>query len=259
MTIECLTTGRVRARAGERGLARYVTSSWSPTTLPVHAFLVRHERGVCLFDTGQTPDAARPGFFPRWHPFLRLARFELGPEDSLAALLATHRAPPAEVRWVVLSHLHTDHVGGVDTCPDAEVLVTRDEWLRAQGLAGRVRGYLPRHWPRQIQPRLLDLDSDPVGPFSGSFDVAGDGTLLVVPLPGHTPGHAGLLVHDRYRTVLLAGDAAHRADELAEALPEIAAWCARESAVVATAHDDNAPVLLAARAGPPAADPERVV
>ncbi len=184
-----MTTGRVRGKRRSHGPLRYLPGGWSDDTVPVHAYAVMHPEGVCLFDTGQTARAVQPGYHPRWHPFLRLARFELEPKDEVASQL-----DPQTVRWVVLSHLHTDHVGGLPAFTHAEVLVTREEWERARGLAGRLRGYVPQHWPSGLLPTLVD----------GSRDVGGDGTLLMVRLPGHTPGHAGLIVEDE---TLLAGDA----------------------------------------------------
>ena len=197
-----LTTGVVRPKRGDRGARRYLPGGWDDATLPVHAFLVEHPAGALLFDTGQEAAAAGPGYFPRWHPFFRLSRFELGPEHEVAAQLERLGRPPSELRWVVLSHLHTDHVGGIAACAAAEILVSATEWQRARGLGGRVRGYLPGRWPSGLRPRLLPLDTDPFGPFSASHDVAGDGSLLVVPLPGHTPGHVGLLVRDARAPVL---------------------------------------------------------
>lgn len=199
MRIRCLTTGRVRGKRRLRGPARYLPGGWSSQTLPVQAFAVEHPEGICLFDTGQTFAATRPGYHPLWHPYLRLARFELEPEDEVSA-----RVDPASVRWVVLSHLHTDHVGGVGAFAHADVLVSRVEWERATGIAGRLRGYIPQHWPKDVEPQLVEFSGPPAGPFPASHDVARDGSLLMVPLPGHTPGHAGLLVDGR---VLLAGDA----------------------------------------------------
>jgi N-acyl homoserine lactone hydrolase len=203
--IQRLTTGRVRGKR-RTGPLRYLPGGWSDGTLPVHAFAVEHPGGVCLFDTGQTAKSARGGYHPRWHPYLRLARFELEPEDEVAAQL-----DPSTVRWVVLSHLHTDHIGGLPAFAHADVLVSRVEWGRASGLSGRLRGYLPQHWPAGLEPRLVDFTGPPTGPFPASHDVAGDGRLLMVPLSGHTPGHAGLLVDGE---TLLAGDTSFSSDRL---------------------------------------------
>jgi glyoxylase-like metal-dependent hydrolase (beta-lactamase superfamily II) len=223
--VDRFSTGRVRPKRASRGVRRYSGGGWSDGTLPVNVFLVHHPAGLCLFDTGQTARAAEPGYHPGWHPFLRLARFELGQEDEIGPQLARAGLDPAAVRWVVLSHLHTDHVGGVGAFPGAEVIVSRAEWERAQGLRGRLRGYVPQHWPLGV-PTLVD----------GRYDVAGDGSLLVVPTPGHTPGHVALIARDDESGYFLGGDVAHTPAELP---PGIAELCARERLTVLLAHDDD--------------------
>ena len=70
--------------------------------------------------------------------------------------------------------------------------------------------------------------------------VAGDGTLLLVPTPGHTPGHLSLLVDAGERRFLLAGDLVHNAAELASVAPAVAGWCAENGVVVLAAHDPAA-------------------
>ena len=236
MRVDRFSTGRVRPKRASRGLRRYLAGGWSDETLPVNAFLVHHPDGLCLFDTGQTAEAARPGYFPRWHPFLRLARFELGPEDEIGSQLARSEIDPASVRWVVLSHLHTDHVGGVGPFAGAEVVVSRAEWERASGISGRLLGYIhPDRLPSA--PVLVDLAGPPVGPFPGSFDVAGDGGLLVVPTPGHTPGHVALIVRNADGGgFFLGGDIAHSREDLPAAIAE---FCSREGLAVLLAHDDD--------------------
>ena len=250
MEVRPLTTGRVREKRGVRGIRRYLAADWSDETLPVHAYLVSHPDGLCLFDTGQTSSATARGWFPAWHPFFRLARFELSREDEAAAQLLRLGHDPADVRLVVLSHLHTDHVGGVAAFADADVVVLRAEWERANGIGGRVRGYLPGRWPDGLRPRLVDLDGAPLGPFEATHDLLGDGRLVLVPTPGHTPSHVSLLVRDDSRTFLLAGDLARTAAEVRELAPELAAWCDSESVTVLTAHDDFAPVLVERAAMP---------
>jgi glyoxylase-like metal-dependent hydrolase (beta-lactamase superfamily II) len=221
--IDRFSTGRVRGKRASRGVRRYFPGGWSDETLPVNVFLVHHPEGLLLFDTGQSARAAEPGYHQRWHPYLRLARFELGPKDEIGPQLSRAGIDPAGVRWVVLSHLHTDHVGGVGAFPSAEVIVSRVEWERAQGLAGRVRGYVPQHWPLG-EPTLV----------APPFDVAGDGTLLLVPTPGHTPGHVSLVVRDGDGGYFLGGDVAHSPAELPA---ELAERCARDRLTVLLAHD----------------------
>jgi glyoxylase-like metal-dependent hydrolase (beta-lactamase superfamily II) len=245
--IRCVTTGNVRPKRGERGVRRYLPGGWDTRSLPVNVFVIQHPAGTCLFDTGQTASAARHGYFPAWHPFFRLSRFELTAADEAAAQLLRLGIDPGAVRWVALSHLHTDHVGGLAAFAGAEVLVTRTEWAHARGVTGRLRGYLPQYWPRGLRPALVDFSDGPVGPFAGSFDLAGDGRLLLVPTPGHTRGHMALLIQDGERRYLCCGDAAHSAAALAATAPELDRFCREHGVVALTSHDPAASRKTAAR------------
>lgn len=238
MRIHRLTTGRVRGPSATHGLRRYLAPTWSDSTLPVNAFLLDHPAGLCLVDAGQ--GAAAAGALPRWHPFLRIARFELGSDDEAAAQVRRLGHRPEDVRWVVLTHLHTDHIGGLAGFPGAEAVVADAEWRRARGLAGRLRGYVPGQWPEGLEPRRVDLSGPPVGPFPASLDLAGDGSLRLVPLPGHTPGHLGVLVAG----ALLGGDAAHDPGELQALDPAVAAYCRTAGLRFLAAHDDAIPAVV---------------
>ena len=239
LTVQAVSTGRVRPKRRSAGLRRYLPGGWSDTTVPVNAFLIEHRDGLCLFDTGQTALAARAGHLPRWHPFLRLARFELTRDHEAAVQLRRLGYAAGDVRWVVLSHLHTDHVGGLAAFRHAEVLVSRKEWQRAGGLRGRLLGYVPHRWPRGLAPGLVDFNGGAVGPFGRSHDLAGDGSLLLIPTPGHTPGHLSMLVRGE-GAWLCAGDMAKDPDHLRMVAPEVDAFCREHEVVVLTAHDPDA-------------------
>jgi len=126
------------------------------------------------------------------------------------------------------------------------LLISRAEWFRARGLAGKVRGYVPQHWPPGIVPSLVDFDGPAIGPFAGSHDVAGDGMLTLVPTPGHTPGHLAMLLHNgnsNGKPFLLAGDMAHDAAGIADVAPSVSNYCRREGIAVLTAHDPRAAAI----------------
>lgn len=238
--IRRLTTGVARQRRPSRGALRYVVDDWEDDVVPVNAYLVEHPKGRCLFDAGQVAAASEPGYLPRWHPFLRLARFELEGDDEVDAQLERLGVSPESIGVVVLSHLHTDHVGGVGAFRNATVLVDETEWRRARGLSGRVRGYTPGRWPRHVSATPVVIEGPALGPFPRSYDVLGDGRLQLVPTPGHTPGHVSLVVQSESRTWFLAGDLVHHAHELDDGFPAIAAWCREHGVTVLTAHDKSA-------------------
>jgi glyoxylase-like metal-dependent hydrolase (beta-lactamase superfamily II) len=241
----CLTTGVARQKAGERGVRRYLLDRWQDSALPVNVFVIEHADGVCVFDSGQAARAAAPGYLPRWHPFLRLARFELTEADEAGAQLRRRGIDPAGIRWLVLSHLHTDHVGGIDAFTNAEILVSRTEWRLASGVGGRLRGYLPQYWPAGVAPSLVDFSGPPLGPFEGSLDLAGDGRLVLVPTPGHTAGHMALVVRAGEHGYLCCGDLVKSPAEMRTAWPEIDEFCRQEGLIVLATHDSAAAQLLA--------------
>ena len=139
----------------------------------------------------------------------------------------------------VLSHPHTDHVGGIASFLGADVVVSETEWRRASGLRGKLNGYLPQYRPREVEPTLVRLDGPAVGPFASSLDLAGDGSILLVPLPGHTPGQIGVLARHADCGVLIAGDAAHTVSEFVVAEPDVARFCRSERIPLLLAHDED--------------------
>jgi glyoxylase-like metal-dependent hydrolase (beta-lactamase superfamily II) len=74
---------------------------------------------------------------------------------------------PGDVRWLVMTHLHTDHAGGLHHFPNTKILVTRTELEFASGLRGRLRGYVANtQWPAWFRPVVLELEPEPLGPFA---------------------------------------------------------------------------------------------
>lgn len=184
MRIHALQTGTVhvkqRQREGEgAGVMRFLNtlrdSEWTEP-LPIYAWVIEHAEGVILVDTGETARAGQPGYFPAWHPYYRWGvEMTVEPEEEIGPQLRTIGIEPADVRWVVLTHLHTDHAGGLHHVPRSEILVSRKEYESARGVLGRMRGYLPHRWPSWFAPRLVDFDGESVGPFPRSHQLTDAG------------------------------------------------------------------------------------
>lgn len=218
MHIHMIQTGTVKIKQRQRhgtgsGMLRLVNtlrdSAWTPA-LPIYAWVIEHPEGVIVVDTGETARTAQPGYLPWWHPYYRFGvRLNVQPQEEIGPQLQALGIRPADVRWVVLTHLHTDHAGGLYHFPKSEILVSAAEYRAASGLNGRLNGYLNQHWPEWFQPRLIDYAAQPIGAFPHSLALTQAQDVHIVPTPGHTPGHQSVIVQTNTGTVFLAGDVAY--------------------------------------------------
>ncbi|MGZ3598500.1 MAG: N-acyl homoserine lactonase family protein [Ktedonobacterales bacterium] len=190
--------------------------------LPIYAWVVEHPEGVIVVDTGETARASQPGYFPSWQPYFRFAVKEwVRPEQEIGLQLrALGIDPQRDVRWLVMTHLHTDHAGGLAHFPGVDTLVSRAEYAGAQGFRGRIEGYPNNRWPDSFAPRLLDFEDHPFGPFAQSHPLTKAGDVVLVPTPGHTRGHLSVVVQDGNHAVFLAGDTSYTQDLLLERAPD---------------------------------------
>ncbi len=108
-----------------------------------------------------------------------------------------------------MTHLHTDHAGGLSHFPHSEILFYGPEFQNASGLMGKVRGFLPPRWPRGFAPRLFELESEPFGPFGHSLRVTTTGDVRIVATHGHTRGHVSVVLEEGPQSVFFAGDTSY--------------------------------------------------
>lgn len=217
MKLHAIQTGTVAIRPNQRqgkgsGFARLVHTlsdrRWTEP-LPIYAWLIEHPEGLILIDTGESANATSPDYFPSWHPFLKNAIFHVEPEQEVGLQLRTIGIHPNDVRWVILTHLHTDHAGGLYHFRRSEILVVRRAFELASGLAGQVRGFLPQHWPSWFNPKLIDLTPYPFGVFPKSFKLTDTGDVVIVLTSGHTDSHISVVLQDTDFSYFFAGDASY--------------------------------------------------
>jgi N-acyl homoserine lactone hydrolase len=216
--IHAIQTGSLVVRAQQlsgkgsgplRGARTLMDRNWTDP-MPIYAWLIEHPEGLIVVDTGESARVNEPGYLPRWHPYFRRGvRESVEPGDEIGPQLTALGSSAEDVRWVVLTHLHNDHTGGLAHFPHSEILVCRVEFDNAKGFAGQMRGFLPQHWPEWFSPQLYDFDDRPFGPFPQSRPLTEAGDVTIVATHGHSKGHASVVVEEDEHAVFLAGDTSY--------------------------------------------------
>lgn len=162
--------------------------------LTYSCYLIRHGDRYMIWDTGNALDGAPEA-----------------PKASLVDLLGRIKVPIDAIEYVGISHHHLDHTGQAASFPKATLLIGKGDWdlmsasqppygMDAKEFAVR-RGRFAPWISGGGKVELLTRDRK---------DVFGDGTVTMINLPGHTPGHHGLLVKlEKTGYVLLTGDVSH--------------------------------------------------
>ena len=165
----------------------------------VHSYLIVHPRGTLIFDTGAIPDADFKGPGP-------VVEGVVTATTALLPQLAAAGYAPADVNFLALSHYHSDHTANANAFASATWIVQkaeRDAMFSDAPIAIVQRAHFSAL--REAKTTLLN-DED--------FDVFGDGSVVLMSTPGHTPGHQVLWVRTARRgPVLLAGDLYHYPEE----------------------------------------------
>jgi glyoxylase-like metal-dependent hydrolase (beta-lactamase superfamily II) len=175
-------------------------SRWSPGVnegkaieFSDNCYLIRHAKGLLLWDTG-VPDAvaAMPDGMVVGNGAMVYRR-----PKTLIAQLAEIGVKPADITYVAVSHTHGDHVGNIGLFPSSTVLIQGAEydWAMTQ----------------QVKPAFAATQK--IEKLAGDHDVFGDGSVMILSTPGHTPGHESLLVLlPKTGALVLSGDAVHFRD-----------------------------------------------
>ena len=173
-----------------------------------------------MVDTGETAQISQPGYFTWWHPYYKFdLRESVEPEEEIGPQMRQMGLSPDDVRWVVLTHFHTDHAGGLYHFPKAEFLVTRQDYAAAQGFRGRMSGFLPQHWPDWFAPSMVPLALTPFGTFLQHYTLTQSGDVHLVATPGHTAGHMSVIIQEEGQDIFLAGDASYTEANMLAQIP----------------------------------------
>lgn len=182
-----------------------VSANWSPGVnvgqprlFSDNCYLLKHEQGWMLWEAG-IPDAVaeKPGGVSAAGGLLvlRVTR-------TLATQLKELDVAPAAIKHLAFSHFHGDHVGNANLFAGATLYIQRAEHEAAFGPQPAKYGFNPASYEKLRDTPMVVLDGD--------HDVFGDGSVVILSTPGHTPGHQSLLVRlPATGAIVLSGDLVH--------------------------------------------------
>ena len=220
--VAIFSTGSVQVRPDHAAATWKPKMLWMLTSkkwtapLPINVFVIEHRDGLALFDTGQNrasvTDASR--YFPSGITgamYRRSAKAIIPADQTLEAGLGRLGFKPSDVSMVILSHLHQDHIGGLAELSHARFYVSQTEWDTLDESGAELAGLMRRHidLPGLAWTKItFEPTTDPaLEPFTTAHDILNDGSLVLIPTPGHTPGSLSLIVRRPGQPALaLVGD-----------------------------------------------------
>ena len=203
---------------GDYGLN--ASSDFDVWDITFSSLLVRHPKGDVIIDSGYGPD---------WDDEVKTAHLasrlflhtlvdDARKSASLPDALRSAGEDPASVRGILLSHIHADHAAGALELPQVPVFLADRElaWIKEKRDEG---GFdVVKAVADSIEPRARPIvfTNVPYENFDQSFDLYGDGAIVLVPLPGHTPGSMGTFVNLPNLRVFHLGDATSSYEAIAK-------------------------------------------
>lgn len=179
MRVVAIEAGKMLSQAGFAYRGGNLTE---PRVFGMGGILVQHPQGTLLFDTGFGKDVDQHF---KTIPKLMQAVSKYEKEPTVAAQLHAAGIEPSTLKAVILTHAHWDHVSGLADLPGVPVWVNAQEreFIKSGGdMSALVRSF------GELNYHVYDFPSGPYLGFNNSYDVFGDGSVVLVPAFGHTPG-----------------------------------------------------------------------
>lgn len=173
--------------------------------VPVSCYLIEHSKGLVLVDTGWNEEIRINQKLHLGNLAYSMYKGELPKGTSIKEQLFQKGIHPKDIEYVILSHMHSDHVSGLKHVTEAKNILVSDVELRA---TQKCLGYIPSMWSG-VPIRGFSLETIPYGPYRKGYDLFDDHSLYLVHTPGHTDGMISVLVKGNKQWIVLASDAGY--------------------------------------------------
>ncbi len=181
--------------------------------MPIWVMVIEHPEGVFVIDTGENSDINNPdyfnssGMFAKWFDTTQF-KFKVSRDEEIDQQLIDLSIAVADVKAVVLTHLHLDHIDGLRHFPSTEIIVNKYEWEKPFG-------DLPKLYPSWFKPTLIELNEQ-YDVFEHTQYLTKSKDLILIQTPGHTYGHCSLLLKADECNIFFAADVCYSQEQLIE-------------------------------------------
>lgn len=181
--------------------------------MPIWVWVIEHPEGLIVVDTGENAASmnvdqylAKESGFARYQ-FKHACNVRIREEDELDRQLNSLNLRAEDVKLVVLTHLHLDHIDGLKFFPKQEIIIGNYEFTHPDNCFASIL-------PTWFNPNKVEYVNNRIEVFERAFPVTKAEDLLYVPTPGHTPGHSSLIFKTDEFDIVFAGDPSYHQDQV---------------------------------------------
>jgi glyoxylase-like metal-dependent hydrolase (beta-lactamase superfamily II) len=227
--VHAIQTGKVKIKKFEAiGATNQISRMWQllhtdnwTDWLPIYCWLVEHPEGPFLIDAGEIARVHEYGYLPDNIFFNGAAKYEVKREDEVDVQLAKLGYKVEQVKGIYLTHFHSDHVDGVYRFPKAKTFAAKEAYDFTLSSKGARFGYLKKNLPEWFQPEVFEFTNGREDVFTSSKKLSADGSIVAVPMPGHSIGHTAYIVKSENCRYIFSGDTTFNSQTLNAGIPTV--------------------------------------
>jgi N-acyl homoserine lactone hydrolase len=179
--------------------------------MPIWVWVIEHPEGIYIIDTGVNANINNPNYFNSSGVFANwlnttMFRFTIIREQEIDKQLLNLQINSQDVRAIILTHLHLDHVDGLKHFPNIKIIVNKIEWENPFG-------DLPKLYPNWFKPELIEL-KEGYQNFDNAFYITGSKDLIAIHSPGHTHGNISIILTTDDCNIIFVGDVCYDQNQI---------------------------------------------
>lgn len=207
-TVAVKTTFKTKKGNGFLSKINILLAKYYTEYMPIWVWVIEHPEGLIIVDTGENSDSmkvdkylSKESWYARYQ-FKNACNVKIGRESEIDKQLQKVNLKPEDIKLVVLTHMHLDHIDGLKYFPKQEIMVGNFEYNHPDNV---FKSILP-NW---FKPNKLAYKKNKIEVFNEAFPITQAEDLLYVPTPGHTLGHSSLVFRTDDFDIIFAGDSSY--------------------------------------------------